>query len=234
MAEIIGWISLHRKIQEHWIWKDANKFKWWIDILLTVNTKEAKVAIGNEVFICKRGESLLSIQSWATRWGVSKDAARNFMTLLEKDNMIVRVSLGKSTRLTVCNYESYQYGLHVKKTVGVRETNTNNNNNKVDTKVSTVEQREGFIKMINSITGRVFKKMDEKAIKQFNVLLTEGYVKKDFRKAITIALSEMKQRGTHLYLNPEFITRPVEFQKYVTMDLSSIDINDYEPLMADN
>jgi hypothetical protein len=115
MSEITGWISLHRQVQKHWIWKDPNKFQWWIDILLTVNNTDCKVNIGFEVLACKRGQSLMSIQSWATRWGVSKDTARNFLNLLEKDHMITRVTLAKTTLLTICNYDSYQQGLHVKK-----------------------------------------------------------------------------------------------------------------------
>lgn len=29
-----GWIKISRKINEHWLWEDANKLKWWIDLLL--------------------------------------------------------------------------------------------------------------------------------------------------------------------------------------------------------
>lgn len=120
-----GWVSMHRKIQEHWIWQDANKFKWWVDILLTVNNAPAKVNIGNEIYECKRGESLLSLKSWSERWNVSKDTARNFLTLLEKDSMITRVNCTKTTRITVCNYDSYQTSLHVNQTPAVRKPNAN-------------------------------------------------------------------------------------------------------------
>jgi hypothetical protein len=153
MAENIGWVLIHRQIQDHWIWHDANKFKWWIDMLLTVNTKDARVPIGNEVFDCKRGQSLLSIQSWASRWHVSKDTARNFLTLLEKDKMIVRVSLGKTTRLTICNYECYQKPLHVKKPAAVRTPDTNkevdNENNINDVESQRVFRENEFKKSLS-------------------------------------------------------------------------------------
>lgn len=139
-------ISLHTKIQDHWIWKDSNKLKWWIDILLTVNDKDNKTTLGNEVFICKRGDSLLSIQSWASRWGVSKDTARNFLTLLEKDKMICRVSLGKSTRISVCNYDSYNKPLHVNRTAAVRTHDTNYSKVSKDTNIDI--RREAFKKDI--------------------------------------------------------------------------------------
>jgi len=130
MSDKSGFINIHRCIQYHWIWTDANKLKWWLDILITVNHSPAKVNIGFDVFDCDRGQSLLSIGSWADRWKVSKDTARNFLTLLEREKMITRVSLGKSTRLTVCKYDDYQVSLHVKQTDSVRDPYTNKKNNK--------------------------------------------------------------------------------------------------------
>lgn len=135
-----GWIRLHRQIQNHWLWKDPVKLQWWIDILITVNHSPAKVNIGNELIDCNRGESVMSLLSWASRWKVSKDTARNFLKLLEKDNMIVMKSYTKTTRITVCKYDSYQTTLHDEQTITERSpnadqtlTHTNNknkNNNK--------------------------------------------------------------------------------------------------------
>ncbi len=47
-----GWISMHRKMQEHWLWDEKRTFsnlEAWIDILLTVNHTEKKVLIGNVI-----------------------------------------------------------------------------------------------------------------------------------------------------------------------------------------
>jgi hypothetical protein len=161
MSNREGWISIHRAIQDNWIWKDGNKLKWWLDILLTVNTNTAKVNIGNEIYDCKRGESLLSIQSWANRWGVSKDTARNFLNLLEKDNMITRVNLGKTTRLTVCKYDSYQQPLHVKPTTAVRSLYTNNKEDK-ENKESIGEKPIGLRHPFDKFWDAYDKKVGEK------------------------------------------------------------------------
>jgi len=123
MAE--SWIKIHRQIQSHWIWKDAIKFQWWVDILMTVNFVDAKVNIGFELYDCKRGQSVKSLQTWAERWKTSKDTARNFLKLLEKDGMIIHENIGKSTRITVCNYESYQSDIHDKQTQSKRKANDN-------------------------------------------------------------------------------------------------------------
>ena len=133
-----GWIKLQRAIKEHWIWRDSVKLKWWIDILLSVNHSPTKVNIGNQLFECGRGQSIQSLSSWANQWGVSKDKARNFLVLLEKDGMISHESIGKSTRITVCNYDTYQCGLHDNQTITQQSNNgdatqnhPNNNDNKV-------------------------------------------------------------------------------------------------------
>ena len=54
MAE--GWIKLYRNIQEHWIWQDPQKLKWWLDIILLANHKENKFLLGNELIEVERGE----------------------------------------------------------------------------------------------------------------------------------------------------------------------------------
>ena len=52
-----GWISIDRKIQEHYFWKEKrvfSKLEAWLDILLNVNHKEKKVVIKNTLFIVKK------------------------------------------------------------------------------------------------------------------------------------------------------------------------------------
>lgn len=120
-----GWIWLHRKIREHWIWNDPVKLKWWLDILMQVNhdKKTVKVNVGLNIIECKRGQTVMSLQHWAERWNVSKGCARHFLDLLQKDNMILRENVKKSTRITVCNYDTYNGGAHDRETIGKRSVN---------------------------------------------------------------------------------------------------------------
>lgn len=108
MAE--GWIKLHRRIKDHWIWKNPKYFHAWIDILMTVNYEDKKVFIYGELIDCSRGQSLLSLNSWADEFGNhwTIKQVRTFFDLLQKDSMILREGLSKTTRITVCNYDSYQ------------------------------------------------------------------------------------------------------------------------------
>lgn len=105
-----GWIKLHRSIVSHWIFCEARYLRAWILMLITVNYEDKTAMIFGEKIECKRGQSLLSIHSWAMLFGSgwSVDKVRTFFALLEKDKMILTKGLRKTTILTICNYELYQ------------------------------------------------------------------------------------------------------------------------------
>jgi DNA replication protein DnaD len=103
-----GWISIHRTITKHWVYQNPDYFRSWIDILLEVNHEDGKLLIGSNVFLCKRGESLKSLDTWAKRWRWHKSKVRRFLKLLEKDGMIAVKSEHITTRITVCKYDDYQ------------------------------------------------------------------------------------------------------------------------------
>ena len=106
-----GWIKLHRSIKDHWLYTENrvfSKFEAWNDILLSVNFSDAKQVIKGKIYNIKRGESTMSLETWAKRWNWDKSKVRRFLTLLQSDGMIVLVSDNITTHLTVCNYASYQ------------------------------------------------------------------------------------------------------------------------------
>ena len=105
-----GWIKLHRKIKNHWIFTDHRKFHAWVAMLIEVNHDTIDVLIGDMVFRCKAGESYKSLDTWTRIFGIgwSKSATRRFFTLLKKENMIVTENVKKTTHLTICNWETYQ------------------------------------------------------------------------------------------------------------------------------
>jgi hypothetical protein len=131
-----GWIKLSREIKDHWIFADPVKFKWWIDILLTVNFEDKKVPFGFKILECKRGEALMSLQNWAKKWGVTKSVVKNFFTMLESDGMITHKNETVTTRITVCNYDSYQQLEYANNTQGKRNTNA------TQTQHGTTKERE--------------------------------------------------------------------------------------------
>lgn len=106
-----GYILLHRKLKEHWLFQEKRKFsklEAWIDILIACNHDLVKTFIKGHLFEIERGQSLRSMKTMAEDWGWNKNAVKRFLDLLQKDNMICYKNETVTTRLIVCNYDSYQ------------------------------------------------------------------------------------------------------------------------------
>lgn len=107
-----GWVSLHRSIQEHWVWDDPKYLKWWITILMNVNHEEKAFSVGLETFVCNPGQSFRSIEQWTSQFSCSKKTTIKFFKMLQKEEMIECKNLGKGNRrkhlLTVVNWGKYQ------------------------------------------------------------------------------------------------------------------------------
>ena len=134
-----GWIKLHRDIQRHWIYTEKrkfSKFEAWTDILLSVNHAQAKTIIKGKLITIDRGESILSLDSWANKWGWNKSAVNRFFELLKKDGMILLKNETVTTRLTVCNYASYQDERND------NETQTKRKRNASETQTKSIEEEQ--------------------------------------------------------------------------------------------
>lgn len=123
-----GWILIHRQISENWLWqkKPFSPGQAWIDIILNVNHKKVSVNILGKVIDCHRGQSLMSLNTWANNWGWSVSKVRRFFNILEKEGMISRLKIGQATQLTVINYDTYQKSRNSTDTVTDTVTDTAN------------------------------------------------------------------------------------------------------------
>lgn len=107
-----GYIALHRKIQENFLWQEKRIFsraEAWIDILMEArwNEEPQEFVIKNTKLICHYGESLYSLDTWARRWGWSKSRVRRVLNLFKECSMIDLKSETVTVRLTVLNYSDY-------------------------------------------------------------------------------------------------------------------------------
>lgn len=139
--KVFGWVCLYRGIKYHWLWQDPEKLKWWLDILISANHSPQKVVIGNSVITCNRGQCIKSLGTWAQEWRVDIGRVRRFLKLLSSDSMIVTENVSKTTRITICNYDSYNDLRQDNEKITTRSrqdgdkiTTTNNNGNNVDNK----------------------------------------------------------------------------------------------------
>ena len=104
-----GWIKISRNINKHWLWQDAERLKWWLDLLLMANWEDKQVMHDSHLITLKRGQIIASISFLVDRWRASKPTIIKYLGMLEDEKMITREVVGRRTAvITICNYDAYQ------------------------------------------------------------------------------------------------------------------------------
>ena len=108
----IGWIKLHRQIQESDLWDSENQpfdvRSAWIDLLLLANHKDKKIIFGRNAMTIKAGQRVISIMQLAERWHWSRGKVTRYLDMLQNEGMLTRESDNKKTLITLTNYCKYQ------------------------------------------------------------------------------------------------------------------------------
>ena len=212
-----GWISVHREIQDHWVWEEKpfSKGQAWLDLLMMANHKDNKFVFNGELIEVARGAFITSELKLMERWGWSKSKVRNFLKMLENDSMITKKSDNRKTTLNIVNYSVYQDSETTERQVKdrretterpLKDTNNNENNENNEKKVYTPEFESFYKTYPNSkCKAQTFKNW-KKIIKQHepDVILESA---KRYKKTV---------EGTE----KEFITASYNFigQKAVYLD----------------
>lgn len=159
-----GWISVHRKITENWIWEEKpfSKGQAWIDLLLMVNHQDNKTLIDGNLVIVNRGSRITSLRKLSEKWGWSRTKTKKFLELLEKDEMITFKSDSKKTVYTIVNYNDYQDTSNNKNDtevpvkdhrsdseVTLKDTNNNDNN---ENNVNNVNKKQSVLSFISDFS----------------------------------------------------------------------------------
>jgi len=187
-----GWISLQRKMQEHWLWEENRVFskaEAWIDLLLFVNHAPNKITIKGVIIDVERGSTCRSLETLSKKWKWSTSKVTRFLKLLKSDGMINYETKRVTTYITVCNYGSYQ-GLQnsdetqtkVKRNAGETQTNTNNNDNK-DNNDNISLLSDEVVCYLNEKLNKSFKATD-KVKRMIGARSKDGYKLEDFKKVI--------------------------------------------------
>ena len=103
-----GWICLHRDIQNHWIFSDAERFRAWVDLIMLSNHEDNKFMINDTLITVTRGQLAWSQLSLSNRWKWTRQKTRTFLKLLQNESMIDTKSNHHTTIITICNYSQYQ------------------------------------------------------------------------------------------------------------------------------
>lgn len=103
-----GWIKISRELPNHWIWQDADRLKWWLDLLFMASWEDSKQLVGSRLIEIKRGQLVASISYLVKRWGVGHNTVIAFLKMLQEEKMITKTSMRNISIITICNYEKHQ------------------------------------------------------------------------------------------------------------------------------
>jgi len=237
-----GWIKLYRSIMEHWIYQEKpfTKFQAWADILLNVNHKDNKVLFEGSLIEVKRGQMLTSEVKLANRWGWSRKKTRNFLKMLEDEEMIKRTVIpNKGILIFVINYDLYQNGTtedtikrientEIDEIKGQQDTqqrnnsgttqeqlrNTNKNDNNGKNDKNGKEIYKYIVAYLNEKADKNFRATTKKTQSLINARIREGFSLDDFKKVIDIKCKQWLGTEMEKYLRPETLFG-TKFESYL-------------------
>jgi len=105
-----GWIKLHKALQNNWLWDDKpySRGQAWVDMLLNANHSNDKFINSKEIVEVAKGSFITSEVKLMNNWGWSKTKLRRFLTMLERDGMIIKNTEPRKTTITIVNWGKYQ------------------------------------------------------------------------------------------------------------------------------
>lgn len=222
-----GFIQLHRKIQDHWLYQEKrtfSKFEAWIDLIMMASHKDNKFLLGNELIEIKRGQFVTSELKLMEKWGWGKSKTRNFLSLLERDGMIVKKSDRKKTTITICNYSVYHDNekenrpqTDYEQTTSEPRTDTINNVKNVKNVEEVIPYVE-IVTYLNDVADKKYRHTTRKTKDLIKARWNEGFRLDDFKKVIDIKTREWKN-DNHMnqYLRPETLFG-TKFESYLNQD----------------
>ncbi len=145
-----GWISIHRKIQDDWVWNDKpfSRGQAWIDLIMMVNHDDNTIIFDGNPKTITRGSCITSIQKLCDRWGWSNTKVKKFLKNLQEDEKILlKIAPRKATAITIVNYDKYQ-GEDISK--NITETQQKHNRNTTETQQKHINNNVNNVNNVNN------------------------------------------------------------------------------------
>lgn len=105
-----GWLKLHRSLAEHWIYKDAEYLKVWIEMLVRARHSEEPTTemIEGQLVTINYGEFIFGRPGWSKRLGISEQRLRTLIKKMTDDGMIESTSkFHKFSLYRIKNYQKF-------------------------------------------------------------------------------------------------------------------------------
>ena len=108
MSGLSGWVSIDRKILDHWSASEPEALAVWVRLILEANHSDTKKLFNGTLTEIKRGQVVFGYPAFSQKSGVSVAKLRRIMSMFEKDGMISRQTTNKYSLISITCYDKYQ------------------------------------------------------------------------------------------------------------------------------
>ena len=172
-----GYISLHRQIEDNWLWfaEPFSKGQAWVDLLLLASHSGSTFFIRGNKIDLQTGEVGYSKEQLASRWKWSRKKVLNFLKMLEKEQQITQHKTPSIVIVRLVNYEKYQ-----KKEQQI--TQQKNNRRTTEEQQKNINNNEEI--MINNEDNENNNQRFEKFWEKYDYKKSRAVAEKSFSKAL--------------------------------------------------
>ena len=233
-----GFIKLHRKIQEHWIYQEKrtfSKYEAWLDLIFMANHKDNEFLLGKELISTKRGQLITSKKTLGERWKWSNTKINSFFRLLKNEKMIDYKTDSKKTVVTLDKYSIYHdyeneetAKNHINNIPKTHQKHTNKNVKNVKN-LNTLKDIVEITTHLNDAAQTNYRPSSKKTKQLIKARLNDGFTFDDFKNVIDIKTAEwVNDKEMSKYLRPETLFG-TKFESYLNQKTETANESTHTP-----
>ena len=120
-------IILTSEIRNHWLWKEPERFQWWLDLLLLSADEDCVETHRGQNYECRKGQVVATLSMLAERWKTTRSIVRRFLEKLVREGLI-RHSCGTNlAQITICDTDNKDASWHRVGTIEAQQIESGTN-----------------------------------------------------------------------------------------------------------
>ena len=108
MADISGWIKLHRKLLDSAVFDNEKLLKIWIWCLIKASHQDIEIVVGNQLVQLQAGQFVFGRKKASVELGISETMVYKYMKMLANMGMLDIKPNNKFSVVTIEKWDFYQ------------------------------------------------------------------------------------------------------------------------------
>ncbi len=205
-----GWISIHRKIQNSFVWTDPNLLKLWLYCLMKARHTDGKIPWNGNELTLSSGEFVTGTDTLAFEFnkGMSRDkrvsprSVWRWVHKFEKNEMLTIKSTTQYSVISITNWGQYQGNdkrMSNESQTSVIPVSTNNNvNNDNKNHRSSVDDRKPSLESNFNLLWKLYPRKEgkKKALDAYKRAIKKGVTNKQIQDGIVAYKKQLSLNDT--------------------------------------